>query len=158
MTFEERLEELKKDFEERLEELKKDFEEKDKGCNSWAPKFGETYWYLSNGGSIFSDNWTDNIIDIDRLNIGNVFKTQEEAQFELERLRVLAEMKKYSKPFEIRGNNFVIKYVHQENSIKIGGLGETQYNDIYFENEEIAQKVIDEVGVDRIKKYYLRVE
>jgi hypothetical protein len=29
---------------------------------------------------------------------------------------------------------------------------------LYFSSEEIAQKAIDTIGADRIKKYYLRVE
>lgn len=153
MTFEERLEELKKDFESKIEEIKAEYENK-----SWTPKVDENYWYISGAGCIFTAKWNDFDDDTGKLFLGNVFKTKEEAEFERERLRVLVEMKKYSKPFEIRGNNFVIKYVHQEQSIKIGSLGETQYNDIYFENEEVARKVIDKVGADRIKKYYLRVK
>lgn len=152
MKFEERIKEIQEEFDRKIKELKEEFDDK------VFPEVGDEYLAIDSEGAVFNSFWNNDIIDRYRLEIGNVFETEEEAEFEAEKLKILTKMKKYSKPFEIRGNNFIIKYVHQDQSIKIGGLGETQYPGFYFESAEMARKVIEEIGEDNIKRYYLGIK
>ena len=127
------------------------------------PKDGDEFYYISATGNIPGDyyyaggNISNNI-----LSIGNCFKTKEEAKFEVERLKVLAEMKKFAEPYDrdwdgyndhymicIDMNNKDIFY-SCNNTNKTGG--------IYFESKEKAMECVNAIGADRIKKYFLRVE
>lgn len=153
-----------------LEKLKAEFhtlEEKirtyDEGLNSlntrqWIPEKEGMYWCMDNNGWAFPSNWEDDTSDRSRLEIGNVFKTEKEAKFEYERLKILAIMKKYSKPFVEDRCNYYIGFNHREETIQIYFTIDCNHGIPFFESWEIAQKVIDEIGEDRLKKYYFRME
>ena len=89
--------------------------------------------------------------------VGNAFLTREEAEFELERRKIEAIIRKYSRPFKNNGDNYCL---HFYNCISISAGYNTAYNYgvPYFETKEIAQKAIDEIGEDRLKKYWFRVK
>ena len=59
----------------------------------WKPENEEGYYYLTSNGDIFWDNYS---CDKSRYAIGNCFKTKEEAEFMVEKLKVLAEMREYA--------------------------------------------------------------
>ena len=75
--YKEKLEELKKEYEKKLDEEMKDIQK--------YPKIGDNYCFITDDGVIGNDTWEDDDIDRDRLEIGNRFKTEEEAKFERER-------------------------------------------------------------------------
>lgn len=154
-----------------LEKLKAEFhtlEEKirtyDEGLNSlntrqWIPEKEGMYWCMDNNGWAFPSNWEDDTSDRSRLEIGNVFKTEKEAKFEYERLKILAIMKKYSKPFVKNKDNWIIYYYNEDmKKIKSSKTQAFNYGIPYFKSKETAQKVIDEIGEDRLKKYYFRMD
>ncbi|SFE89936.1 hypothetical protein [Peptostreptococcus sp. D1] len=85
--------------------------------------------------------------------MGNMFLTQEEAEFELERRKIEAVMKKFSVPFESEKCNWIISYDHFNNTVDVTYWCNDDYGVYYFETREIARKVIDEVGEDRLLKY-----
>lgn len=146
--------------EELIEELMQEVEEE---REDEFPKLGETYWYISSSGDIYWDKWDDTQTDRNRLAMGNVFRTREEVEFELEKRKVIAELKKYAKPKDREWNgeneHWCIYYNYLDQEIKCYGpfLG-LRYTDIYFETEEKTREVINAVGEDRIKKYYLGIE
>lgn len=158
MTFEERIKEIQEQFDKKIKELKEEFKKKQEENNTWIPKWDEEYYYVTDFGGVGKLLWKHTAFCEEMLEIGNVFKTEKEVEFEIERLKVLAEMKKYSKPFDGKAGNFFIGYRYDSPAIHIYNYSVIQTNEIYFESEEIAQKVIDEVGADRIKKYYLGVK
>lgn len=127
-------------------------------------KKGDGYFYLFNTGTIENAVWSCHQIDDDRLFIGNVFLTKEDAKFASERLKVIAELKKYAKEFsdEEWMNQSIVKHFimfdYEDHAINIGYVLSTKISDIYFESEEKAQEVIKWVGEDRVKKYYLGVK
>lgn len=128
------------------------------------PQDGDGYYFINSVG-VIADGFfytTFNPYGKNRLDIGNCFKTKEEAEFELERLKVLAEMKKFAEP-ENRdwdGNieHWCIYYECVIDSIKFLCKMECKYDGIYFESAEKAQECVKAVGKDRIKKYYLRIK
>ena len=93
-----------------------------------------------------------------------MFLKKKEAKFAVERLKVIAELKKYAKEFsdeEWLNQSIVKHYIifdYEDHVINIGYVCFTKVSDIYFESEEKAQEAIEAVGEDRIKKYYLGVK
>ena len=124
----------------------------------WKPKDGEWYWMISHTGFVAERRWTGDSYDDDRYKIGNVFKTKEEAEFRVEQLKVEAELRRFGRKFVPKRGNYYFQYAHQQDSLFITSVWSDQGNDIYFETVEIAQKAIDTVGTERIKKYYFGVE
>ncbi len=52
------------------------------------------YYFINSYGQVMHEIWTNNPIDNKRYEIGNLFKTQEECEFAIEKLKVIAELKK----------------------------------------------------------------
>lgn len=127
-------------------------------------KVGDRYYCLDAIGGAFQSIWYDEKKDKNRLSIGNVFLTKEEAEFAIERLKVIAELKKYAKEFSDEEwltraiRKHYIAFDYEDHVINIGYVCFTKVSDIYFESEEKAKEVIKWVGEDRVKKYYLGVK
>lgn len=156
------LEEFIKDetraFEERLRAKAEELQEQipDKPKTIWDLKGGEEYYCLFSDGQVdklsFSGSYNKNSRDM-----GNAFLTKEEAEFERERRRIEAVMRRYSRPFKHEEDNWYIECSHASKHIGIDALCEYDCGIIYFESEEIARDVIDEIGEDKLKKYWFRV-
>jgi hypothetical protein len=87
----------------------------------------------------------------------NAFLTYEEAEFEVERRKVIQELKRFSKEFEYNENNRNIAFDFSEEEIFYDCNNILQYPYIYFESKEKAQEAVKSVGEDRVIKYYLGV-
>ena len=98
------------------------------------------------------------------IEIGNAFLTKEEAEFEAERRKCEAVLLKYgTSDLMSLGDKYTKKYyiqydydvnkimIFKHYSIGIQGV-------INFKTEELAQKAIEEVGEDRLKKYVFNVK
>lgn len=161
------LEEFIKDeikaFEERLrakaEELQEQIDNNDNPKTIWdlGVRNGEKYYLLSSNGVVVEYPFC-NKSDEDARDMGSAFLTIEEAEFEAERRRIEAILRKYSKPFEWGENNYYIEYVHSTPHIGIDYLSTYNFGIPYFKSREIAKKVIDEIGKDRLKKYWFGVK
>lgn len=142
---------------ENLQALLEDIKDKPKSIWDLDIAGGKEYYILWTDGHIDTDFFTS-CLDETKRNIGNAFLTKEEAEFELERRKIEAIMRKYSRPFKYEEDNYHLKYFYRSGSICI--LNSWEFNDglLYFESKEIARKVIDEIGIDRLKKYWFRVK
>ena len=149
------LEELEKKYKELGEEIDKLKAEKEN--EPWKPKDGERYWFVSHSGGEESTIWDGVPVDVRMYELGNVFKTKEEAEFRAEQLKVEAELRRFTRPFVVNQGNFMLRYDHDRNEILIEDFAFIQFSNIYFTSKEIAQKAIDTVGEERIKKYYFGV-
>jgi len=97
--------------------------------------------------------------EIDRFKIGNIFKTEEQAEVAVEKLKVEAELRKFSRPFGNGKSNIEFYYDHEFDGIMFNSMKSSQTQGaIYFESEEKAQQAIETVGVERVKKYIFGVE
>lgn len=158
------LEEFIKDetkaFEERLrakaEELREQMADKPKSIWDLDIRDREEYYYIFSDGDIGLDNF-DNCFSEKRRDAGNAFLTEEEAEFERERRKIEAIMRRYARPFKHEEDNWYIECSHASKHIGIDALCEYDCGIIYFESEEIARDVIDEIGEDKLKKYWFRV-
>lgn len=152
--------------ERQIQDIRKELDELDKvdielESRRWRPDLGQIYYLVSDTGSVAYTIWYNSNCDLLRFAIGNVFKTKEEVEFEIERLKVIAELKEFAEPDDRQWNNhdchWAIRYKHNISEMCIEQWTLFHTNLIYFESREKAEEAINAVGEDRIKKYYLRV-
>ena len=154
----ERIEEFKKELN---EEVKQMIKEANQGQvkSVWDLKKGDGKRYyrpfldgdVTQG--IFNTEYDENV----RAG-GNAFLTKEEAEFEAERRKIEAIMRKYSRPFAEGKTNYFLVYNHESKTINTDYYWIMENGLPYFESRKVAQKMIDEIGEDRLKKYWFRVE
>ena len=123
------------------------------------PQVGDIYWRIDGKGSVDNSLYNDYYTDNHRQAIGNFFQTKQQAEFAVEKLKVESELRKFSKPFECGDWNFEILWNNHENNIELDWSGYVvRQSVIYFESGEIAEKAIESVGEERIKKYIFGME
>jgi hypothetical protein len=128
------------------------------------PQLGNMYYTIAidNNEVIRCFQWDDDAVDFGRMSIGNCFRTKEEAEFAVERLKVLAEMRKFAEPFNTKWDcktcHYFIYIDINTNELIVNHNIFTRNNKFYFSSRERAKECIKAVGEDRIKKYYLGVE
>lgn len=130
---------------------------------AWKPKYCERYYYIRFDGKIDYITWDDTKINNNMYSIGNCFRTEEEAEFSAEKLKVIAEMKRISaKDDEVEWDGYFchhyINYNVNTRNLDIGTASWTKVDLIYFASKERAQEAIDTIGKDRIKKYLFGIE
>ena len=155
MNIQERIEALETEFNEKIKALKAEVQREDE-----FPQEGDSFYSISETGNIEGGMiWGGYPVDMNRMAIGNVFKTEQQAEFVVEKLKVEAELRKFSRPFVDGEWNNHIKYSQRfdELSISTSLVYQTQ-GVIYFESGEKARQAIKSVGEERIKKYIFGVE
>lgn len=120
---------------------------------------GEEYYGIEPDGEVMRHMF-DDVFDEDVREMGNAFLTREEAEFEVERRKVGAIMKKYSRPFRDEEQNWYLYYSHN-NITDTGVVYDAEYEINvgipYFKTKEIALKAMKEIGHGRLKKYWFGV-
>ena len=115
-------------------------------------------------GRVWESVWENNDLDGYLLDVGNVFLTEEEAENELEYRKIKAELKRYAskckEPIDwnnsVLGNHYVCyDYLREEIKIKYDRICIS--DNIYFTDRRILEKAIEEIGKDRIIKYYFGI-
>ena len=142
---------------ESYEAFKKQFMTEDKAI-LWKPNVGEGYYYLAIEGLAYNTTWWNNIHDRYCYEMGNVFKTKEEAQealdtgwvakreAEVKLLRFIAENDLEFGPDwdDDDEDKCCVRYSHDSRSFQIGESCTQQYSILpHFKSREDAQKVID---------------
>ena len=148
--------------------LADDWEIVEEPIKDWKPKKGDTYYYIGNVGSIFNYDYREDISDEAHLNIGNCFKTKEDAKHMVEKFKVIRELQKFANENneeKIDWKNFnqckyKIFYDAEDGDLYVDYSiqCESEPFNIYFTSFKIAKRAIEAVGEDRIKKYYFNVE
>ena len=134
----------------------------------WEPKRGERYFIVNSIGYTkeiypYVADGTDEL----HIKFGNCFQTEEQAEFMLEKLKVIHELEKFAyenNDEEIDWDNkdqskysLVFGYNHQVVQINTWSvIREIPFN-VYFTSEEIGRKAIETIGEERIKKYFFGV-
>lgn len=139
----------------------------DKVSCVWKPEKKERYYYVDSCNCVDIDNWDGADVDEDRLNIGNVFETEQEAYFVAVRQKVKAELQRYAlehnDPEKEAWNNdnghYMIAFNHRVNDLFITrGYYMEEESATYFTSQEIAREAITTIGRKRIAKYLFNVE
>lgn len=139
----------------------------------WKPREGELYFYINSNGEIEYRYYKNrNINDKRRIcNIGNYFKTDEEAEHMVEKLKVIKELQDFAienrdeeisweEDDEYNRYKYSIYFDYRLESIRVNWTTvahDSPFN-LYFTSLEIAKEAIKKIGEDRIKKYYFDIE
>ena len=133
----------------------------------WRGEGNNHYYFISGAGGIGKGREDKVAYDSNRYQLGNYFKTKEEAEFELNRRLVYQELKDYA--LEHNECEFDWKNRYQPKwSIFYDTESEClKYDDFYtfcditqihFSSEKIAREAVTTVGEDRIKKYLFGID
>lgn len=156
MTVEERIAKLEKELAELKAEIKQEQTEDDMPCA------GDIYNAIASGGRVELYEWSGCAFDKGCYEIGNVFSTKEDAEFVVEKLKVIRELKQFAelkeKAWDSEDAHFYIEWDFTLRRINIDRNYTRKGNCIYFDSVYMAENAIKAVGEDRIKKYYLEVE
>lgn len=136
-------------------------ENKKKDANKrWKPKFGENYFRIDSCDDIALLRWDNDIIDNKYYNFRNIYKTKEEAEFEVERRKVMIELQNYADEHngEIEHPAYAFWIALNEDEITV----ETEsylapVGTVLFSNEDTAYDAIEAIGEDRILRYMFRI-
>lgn len=127
----------------------------------WYLKDGDAYYVVDYGfmsvRSVIFFNDTD---DLNYRYLGNCFLTKEEAESELERVKIEAEMLRLGgkRKGEQGKANWYLEYRPMSGGIEaLWSSYEIDQGVIYFESEEKAKNAVETIGEDRIKKYIFGV-
>ena len=132
----------------------------EKPTRIWKPEFGEKYYYMTTSGNVAQDTFNTSF-DKYRLSFRNVFKTAEEAQHMLQKIRIINQLQELSNiKFSENKGKYFIYYNFRENRVL---CTETNYTkiipfEVCFKTREDCQKAIETIGEDNLKKYYFDVE
>ena len=156
-------EEIKKEIaecEEKLANLREKLDKPEYGGKRWKPKKNEEYYHIYPNGKI-DRFFFDSGYDANVCTQGNCFKTKEEAEFEVERRKVIAELSDYAEGDEAvwdgTTGHWQIYYSFLFNRLSYN-ICFTRTETLYFPSREAAEAAVKAVGEDRVKKYYLRIK
>lgn len=155
--------------EEEREQFKNLLEKANKESRVWKPEDREKYYYIDGYSCVAEDTWEGLEVDIDRFDIGNAFKTKEEAKIALERARVKTELERYAlehnetlrEKWDREGTYQHYSIVFDNETKKISTTNAyflQEESTTYFTSREIAYNAIEAVGKDRILKYIFGVD
>lgn len=140
---------------------------KSNGCKRkvWKPECDKNYWII-NGFRVVNSSWDNDNVDYRRYEIGNCFKTEKEAKFALEKLKVETELRRFAEEnneceidwTDRKQNKWLICYNYDSKNIDTGYDNTLRTHYIYFSSKEIAKQAIKHIGEERLKKYYFRIE
>ena len=115
----------------------------------WKPEMGQTYYHIGGDGRVYDDTWVnDSAVDNGRFEIGNCFKTVEEAKRVIEYFKALAVMRGDTTSKFVKGrNNFYVVYNAAHNCLDAVENAYFIRNGIfglpYFATKEDAQRSIE---------------
>ena len=116
----------------------------------------EEYYRLYSDGEIakltFNADYDENVRDV-----GNAFLTREEAEFEAERRKIEAIMRKYSSPFSPTKSNWYITYDPIVEEVIVRVTNEVILGIPYFK-QGMAEKVIDKIGTEILTHYWFEID
>lgn len=134
--------------------------------SKWKPSLGDLYYYINSNGDIKFSYY--NTRSIDKRCIGNFFKTDEEADHMVEKLKVIKELCDFAlenndKNVDWRDkctSKYFITYDFYDEEISTASYTFRNFLpfNIFFTSKEIAQKAITKIGKERLERYYFDVK
>src|SRR5699024_4168341 len=94
-----------KELKERIAELEEQAKEERE-----FPQDGDEYWFITDRGMVFDSKFENKKSDRDSLEIGNFFKTKEQADFAVEKLKVEAELRNLSDSWDLEKTQYTFSF------------------------------------------------
>lgn len=134
--------------------------------SKWEPSLGDLYYYINSNGDIKFSYY--NTRSIYKRCIGNFFKTDEEADHMVEKLKVIKELRDFAlenndKNVDWRDKctgKYFITYDFYDEEISTASYTFRNFLpfNIFFTSKEIAQKAITKIGKERFERYYFDIK
>ena len=132
----------------------------------WKPELGDVYYFTWSNGEIDNSEWDNDDADNFKWMVGNVYRTEEECQFVIEKQKVEFELKRFAKEhnedvfnvFDLDTEKWYLNYNIDEDLVEILSMYGYISSMTIFSSETIAKQAIETVGSDRIKKYIFGVK
>ena len=155
------MENLTKEEREQLLKLVEKANKKESGV--WKPARCDIYIAVDSNSKVglSVNQWINSERDEFLYAIGNCFKTKEEAEFALERQKVIVELERFAKENneELRpGSYWFLMYSNLHSSITESQIGDWYPYGVLFSSRDIAERAVEVIGEDRLKKYYFGVK
>ena len=136
--------------------------EPDKDVKVKKPEIGTRYYYLDSVGDIVNAVWDDTEYDNVRWDLGNVFLTEKEIVFAIEKRKVEVELERYAKEHNgpIRSDSFYLLYNNEDDGkldYDVWSVCKPQ-GGVQFTSKQLVFDAIEAVGKERILKYIFGVE
>ena len=130
----------------------------------WEPSLGDLYYYINSNGDIKFSYY--NTRSIDKRCIGNFFKTDEEADHMVEKLKVIRELQdlsniKLNMSDYVKNNGiYYIAYDFTQNRIVplFDNISRNIPFNVYFSTKEDCEKAITKIGKERLERYYFDMD
>lgn len=133
----------------------------------WKPEDNEFYYYINSVGTVIQTQYSSQYVGNNKYyELGNCFKTREEAEFAAEKQKLITEIKRYITENDLEELDWenchqcklYIYYDFDERMFNV----DYQYcgrnmNTIYFSDKLAWKKMISDIGEDRIKRYLFEV-
>ena len=161
-----------KEHELKLNELKEEIdkaEQEENSSNKMLFEIGENYYYIFRAGEIDFDKWDNDEIDMWKLNQGNAFKTEEEAEDKLFQLRLEGKAREFRRinncnvteeDWKNMNKNKYYIYYSLINGIAINShcinIEPTKLG--YFNSEEMVKKFVEENKKDLLKYFNIEMK
>ena len=155
-----------RDFTIKLQELadtNKEENKKKEIKKRWKPEIDENYFRILASGYVSPDIWRNDHTDNDVYNLRNVFKTRKEAELEVERKKIMAELQDYADEHngEIAHPSDAFWLGLDEDDMEIIVEDDSFFppvGAVLFSDADTACNAIEAIGEDRILKYMFGIE
>lgn len=130
----------------------------------WKPEYGDVYHLIGLGcsGDIGKLTWYNDESDIEAYELGNVFRTEEEAKEEITRRKILTKWKRLSiesgeneNPWDREHGHYTVYF--SKDRVLIQCIVANKMSTTYFASKRSIIHAISEIGENNVKKYILEV-
>ena len=136
--------------------------DKEQGAKVKKPQYGDTVYYINYIGRIRKRTWINDEDDLDMWELGNIFFTEEEAEFAREKRKVEVELERYAREHNgpTRSDSFYLSYNNgrdEKLDYEVWSV-RRPLGAVPFTSKQVLDNAIEEIGRDRILKYIFGVE
>ena len=125
------------------------------------PQYGDTVYYINYIGRIRKRTWINDEDDIDMWELGNIFFTEEEAEFAREKKKVEVELERYAKEHNaptLEDEYFILYDEYNEELDYDVWADYIPQGAVVFASKQLVFDAIEAIGKDRILKYLFDVD
>lgn len=120
------------------------------------PQYGDTVYYINYIGRIRKRTWINDEDDLDMWELGNIFFTEEEAEFVREKKKVEVELERYAKEHNaptLEDEYFILYDEYNEELDYDVWADYIPQGAVVFASKQLVFDAIESIGRDRIIKY-----